>query len=149
MGHVIVQSRWTSPLQSPQKVLVVVVTTLRQTEQRLLSRDVGCSSGLSSLLPFLSAARVKPPLQTPGQQGAVCQALGLALARDLALASLGLSLAACSKEQPSPLIQEHFFFHSGQAPRGGAGAAEVGLGPAFLNLSKFPFSSSVSLRWAY
>ena len=116
MGHVIVQSRWTSPLQSPQKVLVVFVTTLLQTEQRLLSRDVGFSSGFSSLLPLLSAALVKPPLQTPGQQGAVCQALGLALARDLALASLGLSLAACSKEQPSPLIKEPFFFHSGQAP---------------------------------
>ena len=110
------QSRWTSSLQSPQKVLVSFVTTLLQTEQRLLSWDLGFPFSFSSLLPFLSAARVKPPLQTPGQQGAVCQALGLALARDLALASLGLSFAACSKEQPSPLMQEPFFFHSGQAP---------------------------------
>ena len=115
MGQVTVQSRWTSPLQSPQKVLVSFVTTLLQTEQRLLSWDLGSPFSFSSLLPFLSAAR-KTPLQTPGQQGAVCQALGLALARDLALASLGLSFAACSKEQPSPLMQEPFFFHSGQAP---------------------------------
>ena len=116
MGHVIVQSRWTSPLQSPQKVLVALVTTLRQTEQRLLSRDVGSTSGSGTLLPFLSTAREKPPLQIPGQQGAVCQALGFPLARDLALASFGLSLAACSNEQLSPLTQEPFFFHSGQAP---------------------------------
>ena len=116
MGHVIVQSRWTSPRQSPQKVLSAFVMNLLQTQQRLLSWDLGFSFDLSSLLPLLSAARVKPPLQTPGQQGAVCQALGLALARDLALASFGLSLAACSKEQLSPLTQEPFFFHSGQAP---------------------------------
>ena len=111
-----VQSWWISLRHSAQKVLSTFVTTLLQTEQRRLSLEVGSSLGVSSSLCLLSAARVKPLLQIPAQQGAVCQALGLALARDLALASFGLSLALCSNEQSSPLTQEPFFFHSGHAP---------------------------------